>query len=57
VTFRGKNHTKKMISIVDYVISMLSPEIFVSPSLIALHRFIHQYCKIPQVFIRNKAFW
>jgi hypothetical protein len=47
----------KRISIVDYVISLLSPKIIVSPSLIAMHRFILQFCKIPRVFIRNKAFW
>ena len=56
VPFKDKKK-KKLISIVDYVISLLSPNIIVSPPLIAMHRFIHKFCKIPQGFIRNKAFW
>ena len=56
VPFKDKKK-KKLISIVDYVISLLMPNIIVSPPLIAMHRFIHKFCKIPQVFIRNKAFW
>ena len=57
VVFREKNNKKKMISIVDYVISLLSPKLIVSPPLIAMHRYVHNFCKIPQVFIRNKAFF
>jgi hypothetical protein len=57
VIFKEKNNKKKMISIVDYVISILSPQIIVTPPLIAMHRFVHKFCKIPQVFIRNKAFF
>lgn len=56
VSFRGKMKEKKLISVVDYVISILSPTLIVSPPLIAMHRFINTYCKIPRVFIRNKAF-
>ena len=57
IMFREKKSKKKMISIVDYVISLLSPQLIVSPPLIAMHRFILTFCKIPQVFIRNKAFF
>jgi hypothetical protein len=57
VQFKKDRKKMKQISIVDYVISLLSPRIIVSPSLIVMHRFILQFCKIPQVFIRNKAFW
>ena len=57
ITFREKQKKKKMISIVDYVISILSPKLIVSPPLIVMHRFIQKYCIIPRVFIRNKAFW
>lgn len=57
IMFRDKkNAQKKLISIVDYVISLLSPELIVGPPLIAMHRFIRNFCQIPQVFIRNKAF-
>ena len=58
IMFREKNKKKKkMISIVDYVISLLSPQLIVAPPLIAMHRFIRNFCQIPQVFIRNKAFF
>jgi hypothetical protein len=57
IMFKEKNNKRKMISIVDYVISLLSPQLIVTPPLIAMHRFILTFCKIPQVFIRNKAFF
>jgi hypothetical protein len=56
ISFRGKMKEKKLISVVDYVISILSPKLIVSPPLIVMHRFVNAYCKIPRVFIRNKAF-
>ncbi len=57
IAFRGNKKEKKLVSVVDYVISLLSPKLIVSPPLIAMHRFFKKYCKIPQVFIKNKAFW
>jgi hypothetical protein len=56
IAFKFKKNSKRLISIVDYVISLISPNIIVRPPLIAMHRFIKNYCKIPQVFIRNKHF-
>jgi len=40
VSFRGKMKEKKLISVVDYVISILSPKLIVSPPLIVMHRFV-----------------
>jgi len=56
ITFMTKKGEKKPISLVDYVISILSPEIIVKPPMIAIHRFIEKFCKIPILFVRNPSF-
>jgi hypothetical protein len=58
VSFRNnrKKREKIVVSIVDYIISILSVDAIVRPPLIALHRFVRTFCKIPSIFIRNKLF-
>jgi hypothetical protein len=52
----GKKVNKIVVSIVDYIISLLSKDVIVRAPLIGLHRFIHSFCTIPNIFIRNTFF-
>jgi hypothetical protein len=56
ITFMTEKGEKKHISLVDYIVSLLTPEIIVKPPLIAIHRFVRKFCNIPVFFIRNKQF-
>jgi hypothetical protein len=56
ITFMSKTGEKKHISLVDYIVTLLSPEIIVRPPLIAIHRFVGKFCNIPVIFIKNKNF-
>jgi hypothetical protein len=52
----SKTGEKKQISLIDYVISLLTPEAIVRPPLIAIHRFVKKFCNVPDFFVKNKAF-
>lgn len=56
ITFMSKTGEKKHVSLVDYVISMLTPDALVKPPLIAIHRFVKKFCNIPNIFVKNKSF-
>ena len=56
ITFMSKTGEKKHISLVDYIVTLLSPEIIVRPPLIAIHRFVGKFCNIPVFFMKNKHF-
>jgi len=56
VTFMSKTGEKKQISLIDYVISLLTPDAIVRPPLIAIHRFVKKFCNVPDFFVKNKAF-
>lgn len=49
-----KTGRKKLISIVDYIFTLLSEKSIVPLPVSTLHKFIKTICHIPQTFIRNK---
>jgi hypothetical protein len=51
----GKNKkSQKLISLVDYIIFLLSPREEISAPLLAVHRFVQSFCYIPKMFMRNE---
>lgn len=44
----------KLISLVDYIIFLLSPAEEISAPLLAVHRFVQSFCYIPKMFMRNE---
>jgi hypothetical protein len=57
VIFLVKNKmskTKKLISIVDYINFLLSPDQLPTPNYLALHKYVQTFCYIPKIFICNK---
>lgn len=46
----------KRISLVDYITCILTPNQPASKGLTTLHDYIKNYCLIPAIFIKNKAF-
>ena len=46
----------KRISLVDYITCVLTPNQSAPNSLIALHKYIKNYCLIPCIFIKNTSF-
>ena len=46
----------KRISLVDYLTCILTPNQPAQNSLVALHKYINNYCLIPSIFIKNTAF-
>ena len=49
-----KTGCRKLISVVDYIFTLLSEKSIVSPSIGALHNFIKTICHIPKTLVRNK---
>jgi len=56
ITFMSKTGEKKHVSLIDYVISLLTPDAIVRPPLIAIHRFVGKFCNVPDFFVKNKSF-
>ncbi len=50
-----KSGNKILISIVDYIFSLLSAKSVKSVPILTLHKFIKKHCHIPVTLIRNKA--
>jgi hypothetical protein len=56
ITFMTTSGEKKAISLVDYIVSLLTPNAIVRPPLIVVHRFVRKFCNIPVCFVKNKNF-
>jgi len=50
-----KTGSKKLISIVDYIFSLLSEKAVKSLPILTLHKFVKKNCHIPTTLIRNKS--
>jgi hypothetical protein len=55
IFFDKKNGSKKLISIVDYIFSLLSEKSVKSLPILTLHKFVKKNCHIPTTLIRNKS--
>lgn len=51
-----KKGTIQRVSLVDYVLCLLTPDETVNKDLKFLHLYIQKYCTIPKIFVKNKNF-